>query len=228
MAPLSIMQILALVALPLLLAITLHEVAHAYVANRCGDNTAAMMGRLSFNPLKHIDLFGTILLPASLLLLSHYAGGPPLVFGWAKPVPINPNNFKQWRRDQALVAAAGPASNILMSFLWALIMKCVMLFAPAQPSGAETDILVFLVLAAQYGIIINLVFAVLNMIPLPPLDGARIVAALLRGRAAYYYAQIEPYGMWILLAALLLGLLGKVLFPIVALLRAMIYGIFHL
>jgi Zn-dependent protease len=173
--------------LPVLLAITLHEASHGFVAHRCGDDTAWRMGRVSFNPLKHVDPFGTILLPGLLLFLHS-----PFLFGYAKPVPVNFRALKHPRRDMVLVAAAGPGINIAMAIVAALLLAHAVGFLPA---GARQ----WTLLNLENAIVINVVLAVFNMIPLPPLDGGRVAVGLLPNVLARPLAQLEGYGMMILI-----------------------------
>lgn len=211
METLPIIQRIAIWAIPVLFAITVHEVAHGWVASKLGDQTARMMGRLTLNPIKHIDIIGTIVVPVVLLVLGGF------ILGWAKPVPVNWNNLKNPRRDMALVAAAGPVTNLIMALIWAVIAKL----------GISLGILP-LSLMGQAGILINLILMVLNLIPLPPLDGSRVVTAFLSGPAAYAYNRIEPYGFFILLALLVFGLLHYILVPPVMLLTQSIFALFGL
>ena len=202
----SNVQIIAAMALPLIFGITLHEAAHGYIAAKCGDKTALMMGRVTLNPIKHIDLFGTLILPTLLMLFSGF------VFGWAKPVPVTWQNLRHPRRDMALVALAGPGANLIMAVIWGVIAKVsAELLVDGSVTGSAQMIATYFFLAGKYGILINSVLLVLNLLPLPPLDGSRVVSSVLRGRALYYYERIEPYGIWILLGLLALGLLGKVI-----------------
>lgn len=205
MFTLTLIQKIAVWSIPVLLAITLHEAAHAWVASRCGDTTAKMYGRLSINPLRHIDMIGTIVFPLLIGVLTHFQ----FIFGWAKPVPINWSRLHKPRLDTALVAAAGPLSNIIMALLWALCLKLSLMFHPDQSNTA-----LFLCLASQAGILINLVLAFLNLIPIPPLDGSRVVASLLPPRLSYQYSKIEPYGFFILIALVFTGVLNRLLQPV--------------
>lgn len=199
MLTLTLIQTIAVWIAPVLLAITLHEAAHAYVANRCGDSTAKMLGRLSANPLRHIDPIGTVIVPIIIAVLSQFQ----FVFGWAKPVPVNWYQLRNPRRDMALVAAAGPVSNILMALIWASCMKAGLLLNPST-----SIIATFMVLTGRAGIIINLVLALLNLIPIPPLDGSRIIASILPPKLASYYMKLEPFGFVIIFSLLFTGALG--------------------
>jgi len=189
-------------AVPVLFAITLHEVAHGWVADRLGDPTARMLGRLTLNPIKHIDPIGTILVPGLLLLLGGF------LFGWAKPVPVTPQNLRRHRYGMAWVAAAGPASNIVQALLWALVIKAALANEAALDWVAEP-----LYLMGLAGITINLLLAVLNLLPIPPLDGGRIVDALLPGPLSARYSQLEPWGLWIVLGLIATGLLELLMGP---------------
>jgi Zn-dependent protease len=210
---LSLVQKLVVWALPVLLAVTLHEVAHGWVARRLGDYTAAMLGRLSWNPLKHIDPVGTLLVPGLLFL----AGG--FIFGWAKPVPVVWENLKHPKRDMALVALAGPLANLCMLLGWLVVIK----IAAALGEGLRFFAMPLIHMGFA-GIMINSMLMALNLLPLPPLDGSRVVAALLPGRLSWMYQRIEPYGLIILLLLMMSGLLGKILYPALSLIEAMAQG----
>jgi Zn-dependent protease len=212
MDELTLVQKVVVWALPVIFAITVHEVAHGWVAKKYGDNTAYAQGRLTLNPIQHIDPIGTIVLPIVCLLL----GG--IIFGWAKPIPVNGRYFKNPRKDMAMVALAGPVSNLLMALIWALIARAGIMV----DVESVTKPLAYMGMA---GISINLVLAVLNMIPLPPLDGSRIITAMLSNNMAYKYNQLEPYGFYILLALMYLGILGIVMALPMALLGFVFYGI---
>ena len=200
---LSTFQLLTIAILPTLFAIVVHEVSHGWVARQLGDNTAYAAGRLTLNPFKHIDPIGTILVPAILLLTVHFA------FGWAKPVPINWRNLHQPKRDIALVAAAGPVANLLMAIIWALLMKLGTLL----PHDLFLRTPLFYM--GLFGILINAVLLVFNLVPIPPTDGGRILISLLPPRMAYRVAKIEPYGMFILVGLMLTGVLWKLIGPVI-------------
>jgi Zn-dependent protease len=187
---------------PVLLAVTLHEVGHGYAAHRLGDSTAAEMGRLTLNPIKHADLMGTVIVPIAMMLLT------PFVFGWAKPVPINAARLNNPRRDMIWVAIAGPGANIIMAICWALVFKIA---SPAfgEPTGAQ----MVLATMAQVGIMINFLLAAFNILPIPPLDGSRVLMSFLSPELARPYAQLERYGMLIIVGLMMSGLLWKVLNP---------------
>ncbi len=196
-------QMIAIYALPVLFAITVHEAAHAYAAKRHGDATAYMMGRMTLNPLKHIDPIGTVLIP----LLAVTLGG--FLFGWAKPVPINFSNLNNPKKDMVWVAAAGPGANLAMAFIWAMLYNV----AALNPTGYFA---LPLSLMAQAGIQINAVLMVLNLLPIPPLDGGRIAVGLLPRNLALPLARLEPYGMFILVGLMITGILGVIMRPFLA------------
>ncbi|HLE41449.1 MAG TPA: site-2 protease family protein [Nitrospirota bacterium] len=209
---LSTIQMISVMALPLVFAIVFHEVAHGWVANKLGDPTARNMGRLTLNPLRHIDPFGTVIMPLLLLLLTDGR----FVFGYAKPVPINPYNFKDPKKGMALSSLAGPGVNMIMAMSFAFVLRFVMpaLEGPI-PKPAWDWFAVPVALMLGYGVIVNVVLAVLNMIPVPPLDGSRIVYWLLPDRQAAAYYRLERFGMLILLALLGTGIIARVITPII-------------
>jgi Zn-dependent protease len=221
----EIIRLIALYALPGIFAITLHEAAHGYAARHFGDPTAAQAGRITLNPLSHVDLMGTLLVPALMLL----ASGGKFAFGWAKPVPVNFGRLRHPKRDMLWVAAAGPGANLLMAIAWALVIKIAQILPPNYFSEP-------LVLMATGGIIINAVLMVLNLLPLPPLDGGRIAVSLLPHRIAYRFARIEPYGMFILMALVLLpiflpgapSVLSEILLPFVRAFIGMLTSVFNI
>jgi Zn-dependent protease len=211
----SLIQVIAIYALPVVFAITLHEAAHGYVAKRLGDLTAYAAGRVSLNPLRHIDPIGTIALPLALLALSKLFGSSGILFGWAKPVPVNFANLRRPRADMLSVAAAGPLSNLIMALLWAAALKIGLVLPMA-------DIAVPLSLMGAAGIFVNVIFAVLNLLPLPPLDGGRMLMSILPRRIAHDLGRIEPYGFIALIALLMLGMLGAILWPPIRVIVALI------
>ena len=201
----NVIQLIALYAIPGIFAITLHEAAHGYAARHFGDLTAFQAGRITLNPIRHIELMGTIVIPILILVASQgkYA------FGWAKPVPVDFSRLRNPKRDMLWVAAAGPGANFVMAIFWALVIKAMQYLPPNYFTEP-------ILLMARGGIIVNTVLMVLNLLPLPPLDGGRIAVSLLPARLASIFARVEPYGMFILLALMLLGVLGTVMWPFVA------------
>lgn len=217
---LNLVQIIAIYALPVIFAITLHEAAHGYVARHFGDMTAFQEGRVSLNPLRHIDPVGTIALPLILLTVTKLFGGG-IIFGWAKPVPVNFSNLRHPKRDMLWVAAAGPLSNLAMALFWAVMVK-VGLAMPGSAFGLPLSLM------GAAGVFFNIIIMVLNLVPLPPLDGGRIVVSLLPHRLAWRFARIEPYGFVILLVLLLTGVLGYLLLPPIAAMMQLIAALFDL
>ncbi|MDX3894189.1 MULTISPECIES: site-2 protease family protein [Pusillimonas] len=210
----SLIQTIAVYALPVLFGITLHEAAHGYVARMFGDPTAYEAGRISLNPIRHVDPIGTIAVPLFLLFSTKLLGGAGILFGWAKPVPVDWGRLRNPKRDMLWVALAGPASNLVMGVIWAISLRLLIL------NGASPDD--FWVLMAFAGIQINLVLMALNLFPLPPLDGGRIVFSLLPSRLAWKYGKLEPYGLLILIVLMLTGVLWMLLRPLLAFGQAII------
>ena len=215
---LNLLQTIAVYALPVIFAITLHEAAHGYVAKYFGDLTAYAEGRVSLNPLRHIDPIGTVALPLALLAISKLFGGGGILFGWAKPVPVNFANLRHPKRDMLWVAAAGPFSNLLMALFWALMLK-IGLGLPGNYFALP------LALMGAAGVFFNVIIMVLNLLPLPPLDGGRILVSLLPHRLAYQVARIEPYGFVILIVLLFTGVLGIIMWPLIGLMMSLIAGL---
>jgi Zn-dependent protease len=199
----QIITSIAISAVPILLAITVHEASHGYAAKHFGDLTAEKMGRITLNPFKHIDLLGTIILP----LVLFFSTSGAFLFGWAKPVPVNFGALRSPKKDMLWVAAAGPASNFVMAIGWGVLYA----LAESSPSNAPT----FLQLVAEVGIKINVVLMVLNLLPMPPLDGGRIAVSLLPNNLAIKLAQVEKYGFLILIALLFTGVLDKIIGPLI-------------
>ncbi|GAO37331.1 peptidase M50 [Sulfuricella sp. T08] len=210
---LNIVQQVAVYALPVVFAITLHEAAHGYVAKHFGDTTAYMLGRVSMNPLRHIDPIGTVLIP----LLTLFLGG--ILFGWAKPVPVNFNYLRNPKKDMLWVALAGPGANLAMALGWAVVMKLANMMA-SNPFSLP------MALMGMAGININVVLMVLNLLPLLPLDGGRIAVSLLPNRLAYRYSMMEPYGMILLVILLFSGVLGAIIGPLIHMTKSLILLLF--
>jgi Zn-dependent protease len=217
----NLVQTLAIYALPVIFAITLHEAAHGYVARHFGDNTAYVLGRVSLNPVRHIDLVGTILLPLLILATSKLFGSGGILFGYAKPVPVDFSALRHPKRDMLWVAAAGPFANLVMALLWALSLKMAL---GTTPNAFTLP----LSLMAEAGISVNIVLMVLNLLPILPLDGGRIAVSLLPNRLAYRYSRLEPYGFPILLLLLFTNMLGIILNPAVLLSMQLIESLFQI
>lgn len=199
-------------AFPILIAIVFHEISHGLVANKLGDPTAKMMGRLTLNPLAHIDLFGTVLMPLMLIVFTN----GQFVFGYAKPVPINPLNFKNPKRDMAISAAAGPVTNILLAVASIVILK--FFFMPAAlllPEFLSSTVMTPLIMIFQASVVVNVVLACFNMIPIPPLDGGRVLTGLLPHRQAVSFSRIEPFGFIIVLILIVTGIAQYFVVPMV-------------
>ncbi len=210
LSTLPLPQKVAASILPIIFAITFHEAAHGYVAKHFGDTTAYMLGRVSLNPLRHIDPIGTILLPLMTMLF----GG--ILFGWAKPVPVNFNQLRNPKKDMLWVALAGPMSNLIMAIFWALIIRVVILV----PNNDFISLPLAYMGAA--GVLINCSLMALNLLPILPLDGGRIAVSLLPHRIAYKYSRLEPYGMILLLILLFTEVLGKIMWPLIGIFMSFI------
>lgn len=220
----SLIQLICIAAIPLIFAITLHEAAHGWVASKFGDQTASIMGRVSLNPARHIDPFGTVILPLLMIVMSH----GQFIFGWAKPVPVVWRNLRNPRRDKALVAIAGPAANLLMAILWAAVAKISHLVF-LNPHTHETfrQIALFFHQTSRFGIMINCILLVLNLIPIPPLDGSRVVSSLLPPALALKYDRLEWYGLWIFLGLILFLLLTNTMWLIQDPINALIQWVYY-
>lgn len=218
MDELNAVQRLAIWALPVLFAITVHEVAHGWVARHFGDPTAMLLGRLTLNPIKHIDPVGTLLVPGLLLLMGGF------LFGWAKPVPVDFGNLRNPKRDMALVALAGPMANLVMALFWALMMK----MGIALSAAGSTWIGHPLFLMGGAGITINLILMLLNLLPLPPLDGSKVLSGIIPDRWAEQLNRIEPFGFIILLGLLVTNILGAILGPPLQFFEATLFALVRL
>jgi Zn-dependent protease len=214
MNDLTTVQQIAVMALPVLLAITVHEAAHGYAAKLFGDKTAMMMGRLTLNPFKHIDPIGTVLVPVAMYLMTGF------LFGWAKPVPVNFRNLRSPRRDMAIVAAAGPGANLVMAIVWVIMIRIGLFASEAAPWFALP-----LIYMGGFGLLINVILMVLNLLPILPLDGGRVLAAVLPPGIARHYARLEPYGLIIIVGLLVTGLLGKIIWPLVQVAQDLLRGL---
>ncbi|MCU7917116.1 MAG: site-2 protease family protein [Candidatus Thiodiazotropha sp. (ex Dulcina madagascariensis)] len=203
---LSLIQKLAIFVIPMIFAITVHEAAHGWMAKRLGDKTAEMLGRVTLNPIKHIDPIGTILVPLGVYLMTGF------MFGWAKPVPVNWNNLRHPKRDMGLVALAGPGANLMMALIWAILV-----YVGAMSLEHFDWFGLPLLLMGVAGVLINAVLMALNLMPIPPLDGGRVVYSLLPPKQAQAYSRLEAYGLFIVVILLATGLLGVILWPVVGL-----------
>ncbi|ASK26871.1 site-2 protease family protein [Neisseria chenwenguii] len=197
-----------LAVLPVLLAITVHEAAHGYAARYWGDRTAEQMGRLTLNPLAHIDLVGTVIVPLIMFMMT------PFLFGWAKPVPIVPRHFRDARKGMRMVAVAGPLSNLAMAFGWGLMFA----LAAHVPESYQYPLSEM----AKYGVLVNAVLFVLNMVPILPLDGGRFIDSFLPARQSMQFRKVEPYGIWIVLLMMMTGVLGMIIGPVVNLILGLV------
>jgi len=208
MQSLTLIQEISIAILPILLAITVHEAAHGLAADKLGDHTARMAGRVTINPLKHIDLFGTIILPIGMYAISGF------MFGWAKPVPVNWKNLRNPRRDTALVALAGPMANFGMLLLWTIALV-ISVSLPENMSWLAVPLRYM----ANFGILINAILMALNLLPILPLDGGRVFNSILPAKLSVLYSKTEPWGFFVLIALLLTNLLSAILMPLVGFLR---------
>ncbi len=213
----QLIQTIALYALPVLFAITLHEAAHGYVARHFGDMTAFAQRRISVNPLRHVDPVGTILVPLVILLVS----GGRFLFGWAKPVPVNYSALRKPKQHMALVAAAGPAANLAMALGWALLLK----LGVELPEGGYSEAFVRM---SEAGVRVNLIFMLLNLLPILPLDGGRILASLLPNRVSGQYSRLEPWGLPLLLVLVVTNVLDSVLGPLLVISESLIHAVVFL
>ncbi len=209
----STFSTIVLMAVPIIFAITVHEVAHGWIAKQLGDDTAASNGRLTLNPVKHMDPIGTVFVPFILVLFGHSP------FGWARPVPVDWHNLRQPKRDMALVAIAGPAANLCMLLVWIGVLKAALFYghAASVPQAA-------IVVMAEAGIVINSILMILNLFPIPPLDGSRVVTAFLPNRLARIYVKVEPVGLIVVLLLFFTGYLGKWLMPVINGFNSFIYS----
>ncbi|WP_430008947.1 site-2 protease family protein [Methylophaga lonarensis] len=217
MAEFTLIQKFIIWAIPVIFAITLHEVAHGWAALKLGDRTAQMMGRLTLNPVKHVDPLGTLLIPGVLLMVGGF------IFGWAKPVPVTAQNLRSPKQDMAWVALAGPGANLVMGIFWALVAKAGLMLANNGVSVGEP--MLFMGIA---GVWINAILMLLNLLPIPPLDGGRVLMSILPGRWSWQLSRIEPYGFFILLGLLFFGILGLILMPMLQVILAMLASVLSL
>ena len=223
----TILQQISIITLPLLFAVTLHEAAHAWVADKKGDPTARLLGRISLNPWVHVDLFGTLLIP---LLLFVTTGS---LFGYAKPVPINALSLRRPKQDMAWVAAAGPGMNLLLALISGTIYRMLMMWSPHLYSAGGTEtigasLLTPVLLMLRFSVQINVVLMIFNMIPIPPLDGGRVLAGLLPERGALIVRRIEPYGMVLIVGLIFLdplGLMQRLIAPLTHFVAGLIFGV---
>ncbi len=221
----ELIKTIVIAAIPIILAITLHEAAHGYVARRLGDPTAWLAGRITLNPLKHIDPVGTLLLPLVILATSFFTTGHALLFGWAKPVPVNFRKLRNPKKDMLWVALAGPAANLFMALSWAALFKVITL---AYAFGIPRDFLFLILRMCSLGISINLVLMVFNLLPIPPLDGGRIAVSLLPHQQAIMLSRLERFGFFIVLALLFSGLFELFLWPVVDFINTLIIHLFQI
>ncbi|MFH4416341.1 MAG: site-2 protease family protein [Neisseriaceae bacterium] len=221
----EIVRIASVAAIPMVLAVTGHEVAHAYAAKRNGDYSAELAGRLTLNPLAHIDWLGTVILP--LVLLSLHS---PFLFGWAKPVPVDPKQFNNYRKGLRQVALSGIIANLLMTLVWAFLLVSSSHINVEEDSGLFALLVSFIREMSEFGVVINTVLAIFNLIPIPPLDGSRVISSFLKGEIARHYQSLEPYGFWVILFLMFSGLfrwLGPIVGYIVSLSVHLFEQLFH-
>ena len=216
----QLLQALVIQIPPLLLAITVHEVAHGYIAMKKGDYTAQMLGRITLNPVRHIDPVGTVLFPLMLAL-----SGTGFIFGWAKPVPINSFNFRNPKKDMVYVSLAGPASNLLLALAFAMALK-IMLWFPGDAAIRGSAILAPLFAMIWAGMRISIILGVFNILPIHPLDGSHIMEGLLPPDMSRSYSRLAPYGWMILIGLMITGLLWRILGPLYAGVYKIIWTIF--
>ena len=209
----DLIQTIALYAIPVVFAITLHEAAHGYVARMFGDPTAEQAGRITLNPIRHVDPVGTILVPLVILVMSKLMGSPGMLFGWAKPVPVNFGRLRNPKRDMLWVALAGPVSNLVMAIIWAVALRL------AFENGIQED---YWLRMAMAGVQVNLVLMALNLLPILPLDGGRVLFSLLPARQAWLYARVEPYGIPIVVLLMATGVLWRLMEPLLSLGREIV------
>lgn len=215
---LNMVQKVAIVSIPLVFAITIHEAAHGYVAHKLGDDTAFKLGRITANPFKHIDLVGTIIVPLIFLLLP-----TGFIFGWAKPVPVNVNQLNHPKRDMGIVAAAGPLSNFIMAFIWTGLLKLSALLIGADLPGGTA-----LYYMSISGVLINLVLMILNLLPIPPLDGSQVLASFLKPRIAFNFLRMGQLGFLIIIGLAMFNLLGLILSPPFEFFKGLLFGLWGL
>jgi len=214
----DILRQVAVSVIPILIAITFHEAAHGYAAYKLGDSTAKAMGRLTLNPLAHIDLFGTVLMPLILLIMT----SGQFVFGYAKPVPVNPRNFRHMRQGMAISAAAGPGTNLLLAIASVVLLKIILFTSGMLPAEVISTVIKPVAMMLTASVSVNIVLAVFNMIPIPPLDGGRVLMGLLPYKYSQSIERIEPYGFIIVLILLVTGVANLVLLPVIKILYSIV------
>lgn len=226
-----LIQQIAIMVLPLLFAVTLHEAAHAWVADKKGDSTARMLGRITLNPWVHTDLFGTIIIPLLLFATTGF------IFGYAKPVPVNPFQLRRPKQDMAWVAAAGPGMNLLLAIVSGVLYRAILMIDPqltfggvrnfSSSQGLLSAFFVPLLLMLRFSVDINILLMVFNLIPIPPLDGGRVLVGVLPDRQARLVGQLEPYGMLLLVVLVFFdpfGMMRRFVWPLVSIFSGYIFG----